>query len=97
MSGDFTRVSAAAMEEGIAALRTAASDLEKELNDLQGKLKVSLAEWAGAATDAYKAVQDRWDRQYSEMQDVVTRMQGGLTQINDNYASNEKKVQGRWG
>ncbi len=97
MSGEFTRVSDAGMQQGIAALQKAADNLEKELNDLQSKLKVSLAEWAGAATEAYQEVQRRWDSQYMEMQNIVSQMRTSLTQITDNYASNEKKVQGRWG
>lgn len=93
---DFTRVSAAGMTQGIESLQRANQQLQTTLEDLKGKLRNSLAQWEGEATDAYNQVQARWDQQAIEMNGIVQQMGQILNQINEAYIANESSVRSRW-
>lgn len=93
---DFTAVEEAAMRQGIDDLQKAHKDLNTELDDLEGKLNSSLAQWEGDAQGAYKDAKVRWDASAKHMGDIANKMNTLLTDILEKYNSNESKIQGTW-
>ncbi len=93
---DYTAVNASSMAEGIAALSKAHKDLTSHLDDLEGNLNQSLAQWTGAAQAAYKDAQNVWDKAARHMQQVVNTMHGTLGKITEKYADTESKITASW-
>ena len=94
---DFTAVNAAAMATGYEDLRAAQQKLRSLLDELEGQLGSSLAQWDGAAREAYRTEKTAWDKDADHMAQVIDKMGSVLNQITENYASNEAKIQGSWG
>ncbi|WP_203567891.1 WXG100 family type VII secretion target [Aestuariimicrobium ganziense] len=94
--GDFTSVNASAMETGIQDLGQAHKGLTNNLDELKGQLSSSLAQWDGAAREAYADVQRQWDQSAAKMSEIVAKMTSVLGQITEGYASNESKIRGNW-
>lgn len=94
---DFTSVNAGAMQQGIADLNTAYKALTEQLSSLEGQLNASLAQWDGAAREAYRAAKAEWDAAANHMGQVIAKMQQVMTQITENYDANERAIQGSWG
>ncbi|MDN5726835.1 MAG: WXG100 family type VII secretion target [Propionibacteriales bacterium] len=93
---DSTTVNAGAMQAGIEALSTAYTQTDSTLTTLEGELESSLNEWEGAAREAYTEAKRQWDAAADRMSQVIQKMTGVLTQISDNYQSNERNIQGSW-
>jgi WXG100 family type VII secretion target len=93
---DFTAVNAAAMQEGIQDLNSAHKSLTDHLDTLDGQLQGSLAKWDGAARSAYTTAKATWDKAARHMQEVIQKSGQVLSQITDNYDSNERKIQSSW-
>lgn len=93
---DFTAVNAAAMQEGIQDLSTAHKSLTEYLDTLDGQLQGSLAKWDGAARSAYGTAKSTWDKAARHMQEVIQKSGSVLSQITENYDSNERKIQSSW-
>lgn len=93
---DFTLVNSNAMQEGIGALQNAHSQLTSTLETLKGQLNTNLAEWDGAAREAYTAVQREWDQSANKMAEITNKMRTVLTSISEGYQTNEQSVQANW-
>ena len=94
--GDFTLVNSSAMQQGIGDLRQAHTNLNSTLDTLKGQLNTNLAEWDGAARQAYSEVQRQWDASAAKMSDIINKMTTVMTSISEGYDSNEKSIQSRW-
>lgn len=94
---DFTQVNAGAMQQGIGDLQTAYTGTDSTLTDLEQQLEASLAQWDGAAREAYTVAKSKWDQAANHMSQVIQKMQTTLTSISDNYDSNERNIEGSWG
>lgn len=93
---DFTQVNANAMTTGIEDLAQAHRQLTQNLDELDGQLKSSLAQWDGEARNAYHTAQAQWNAAANHMSSVVSKMNGVLTQITADYGSTEKMIQSRF-
>jgi len=93
---DFTLVNQGAMQAGIDALRKAKNDLNSTLETLKGQLRSSLSEWDGAAQEAYRDAENKWNQAAQRIAEIVAKMEAVLGQISSGYADNERKVQGHW-
>src|SRR5699024_7730500 len=67
------------------------------LTELEQQLEASLAQWDGAAREAYSVAKAKWDQAANHMSQVIQKMQTTLTSITDNYDSNERNIEGSWG
>ncbi|SDD17053.1 WXG100 family type VII secretion target [Auraticoccus monumenti] len=94
---DYTSVNSAAMAEGISDLTNAHKQLSDHLDTLEGQLGGSLAQWDGAARQAYAQAKAEWDAAATHMSDVITKMSSTMGQISENYDTNERQIQGNWG
>jgi WXG100 family type VII secretion target len=93
---DLTQVNAAAMQTGIQDLGQAYKGLTQNLEQLKGELNQSLAQWDGAARQAYADVQQQWDASAQKMADITNKMTLVLGQISQGYDDNERTIQGNW-
>ena len=93
---DYTAVNASAMQEGIADLQTAHRNLTEYLDTLESELSGSLAKWDGAARAAYTTAKQTWDKAARHMQEVIQKSGTVLSQISENYDSNERRIQSSW-
>jgi WXG100 family type VII secretion target len=93
---DFTAVNASAMQEGISDLNQAHKSLTDLLETLESQLQGSLAQWDGDARSAYTTAKATWDKAAHHMQDVIQKSGTVLSQISENYDSNERRIQSSW-
>lgn len=93
---DFTSVNSAAMAEGISDLSNAHKQLSDHLDTLESQLGGSLAQWDGAARQAYTQAKAEWDAAAAHMSDVISKMQSTMGQISENYDANERQIEGQW-
>ncbi|MVA74813.1 WXG100 family type VII secretion target [Auraticoccus sp. F435] len=93
---DYTSVNSAAMAEGISDLTNAHKQLSDHLDTLESQLSGSLAQWDGAARQAYTQAKAEWDAAAAHMASVIQKMQTTMGQISENYDANEKQIEGQW-
>lgn len=93
---EYTKVSSAAMQQGIDDLKVAHSKLQADLTDLEDSLKGSLAEWDGEARTAYAAAKAKWDAAADHMTRVINSMNTAMTKIQGQYDDNERQIQSSW-
>lgn len=94
---DLTQVNAAAMTTGITDLGQAHKALTDNLETLKGQLNQSLAQWDGAARQAYAEVQQSWDQSADKMAQITNKMTTVLGSISQGYGDNERNIQSNWG
>lgn len=94
---DFTKVTASEMSAGIDALKRAYTDFDGHLDELKGQLQGSLAQWDGAAREAYQQEQQVWDQSAAKIVEIINKMTTVLNSITSGYAENERAIQGNWG
>lgn len=92
----ITKVNAAAMDAGIAALQKANRELTAELDNLRNDLTNQLGNWEGDSREQYQAVQNRWNKQAQRNAAHIATTRQALDTIKMKYISNEKRVTGRW-
>jgi len=93
---DYTQVNAGAMQQGIGDLQTAYSGTDSTLTSLEQELESSLAQWDGAAREAYSVAKAKWDQAAQHMAQVIQKMTQTLGTIDENYSSNERSIESNW-
>ena len=94
---DFTQVNAGAMSQGISDLNTAYTQTENTLSTLEGELESSLAQWDGAAREAYSAAKAKWDAAANHIGQVLNQLGTVIGEAHSNYSNAERMNQGIWG
>ena len=81
-----------------AGLETAAEDLRRTVNDIDGRLdrlEHELAplrsEWAGHAQQAYAAAKTRWDGAIQDMRDLLDETGRSVQQSNAEYQAADQR------
>lgn len=67
----------------------ALSDLNRALEDLDAGLESSLAEWDGAARQAFDGAHRQWRQAAADMASQLSRLRKAITLADDNYARAE--------
>ena len=93
---DYTTVNAGAMQQGIGDLRAAYNGTTNTLSTLEGQLNASLAQWDGAAREAYSVAKAKWDAAANHMSQVIDKMTTTLSQISDTYDDTERVNTNLW-
>jgi WXG100 family type VII secretion target len=98
MSGgsDVTRVKFDGLTTGESNFSMAARAMQNELTDLEGKLRLHLAEWDSQAQQAYQTYQSQWHQAAMDMQNVVHQLAGAIGTANANYQAAERANTGIW-
>ncbi len=90
-------LSRGAMDESIAALRKATTDIDTTLNDLESKCASSLADWMGEAIATYQAAKKQWDQACIDMNTILATSGRNLQTITDGYNDTERQNAASWG
>jgi 6 kDa early secretory antigenic target len=93
---DYTRANFGGLTAGEAEFTKAARALMDELDDLEGKLRTSLARWDGDAQRAYQRFQKEWDAGARDMQRIVGQLGAVIRDAHDNYQAAERANTGIW-
>jgi ESAT-6 family protein len=95
-AGDFTAVQFGAMQSAEQAFMQIYSQLTSELEDLQRQLQSGLAEWTGAAREAYHQAQAQWNASAARMGQVLSQLGTVIGESNANYQGTEQRLTGMW-
>jgi WXG100 family type VII secretion target len=70
--------------------------VQQTLDDLDGKLKSSLAQWTGDAQAQYHRAKTQWQQAANDMTTVMNRLAGVIGTAHENYTSVEKANAQMW-
>jgi WXG100 family type VII secretion target len=93
---DFTHVEFAAMEQGQADFQRTYASLAGVIDQLESQLAANLAEWNGAAQQAFYDAHLTWNAAMANMQSALGQIGSAIGVAADNYQSAEKAIISRW-
>ncbi|GAB2629911.1 hypothetical protein GCM10027168_71910 [Streptomyces capparidis] len=86
------KVTYASLDQAAADIRSAASDLRRQLDDLLGRVQRVAATWEGDTYQAFQATAREWSKRAEHIQttlnDVATRVQSA----SGSYSATDKKT-----
>ncbi|MFG2001005.1 WXG100 family type VII secretion target [Spirillospora sp. NPDC048911] len=88
---DLTRVHFGSMQQAQASFQKALSEYKAALDELESKVKSTLAEWEGDAQQAYHRMQSQWNAAGVELGNVVNRMGAAIGESHDGYRTTENR------
>jgi early secretory antigenic target protein ESAT-6 len=93
---EYTRVVFSSMEQGRADFAATYSSLQNTVSTLDTQLRSNLAEWDGAAQQAYYAAKTTWDNAMADMAAVLNQLGAVIGVANENYTSAESANSQMW-
>lgn len=85
------------MVQSLAAnLGTDSRNIASSLETLEGKINILIGSWEGAAQEAYRSAQVRWNSDLQEMNNILEQISRATSQIADDYVSVDNKAAGRF-
>lgn len=66
------------------------------LTDMEAEVEKSLADWTGAAQDAYWGAKREWNQQATQMPVHLESARKTLLSISDNYGTTEQRAKQIW-
>lgn len=94
---EYTRVMFGTMEQGQADFARTYSSLQSTVSALDSQLRANLAEWDGAAQQAYYQAKAAWDAAMADMANVVNQLSAVIGTANANYTAAERTNTAMWG
>lgn len=88
--GDVTKWSAAALEDLQSNLQTAHQTMEDATNELEQQLEAKLADWDGAAREAYHEAKAAWEASLHEFAEIIMSLNGAVAQIQEGLQTTEQ-------
>jgi ESAT-6 family protein len=95
--GDYTKAVFGQLEQSRADFAGTYSGLQDTISTLDSQLRGSLAEWDGAAQQAYYAAKAVWDAAMSDMANVLNQLGVVIGVANANYTAAESANASLWG
>lgn len=90
MSDSYTSANFGTLSSSAENFAIVAGTMRKELDELEGSLQSKLAQWDGAARQAYWECKKQWDAAAADMQNVIQKLGLAIGTANDNYQQAEK-------
>ncbi|MFC9976318.1 WXG100 family type VII secretion target [Spirillospora sp. NPDC127200] len=87
----YTRVNFPGMQAAQASFAKAHSEYMATINELDAKIRATLADWEGDADEAYKVMQKQWQAAGAELAAVVRNMSTALGDSHDGYRTTENR------
>nr|WP_042198965.1 WXG100 family type VII secretion target [Kibdelosporangium sp. MJ126-NF4]CEL23650.1 protein of unknown function DUF909 [Kibdelosporangium sp. MJ126-NF4]CTQ93186.1 protein of unknown function DUF909 [Kibdelosporangium sp. MJ126-NF4] len=97
MSDGRIKVEFAAIEAAGGQIKSAAGQMDGELDTLRSQLAPLGEAYTGAAKEAWRAVQDDWEKAQKELNEVLASIGIATTQAAQDYQETEHGVKGLWG
>lgn len=94
---DYTMAQFGALQQGEGDFAQIYAQLTSAIDTLDGQLRTNLAEWDGAARNAYYVAKAQWDAAEANMAQVLTNLRGVVGEANVNYTSTEAANARLWG
>jgi WXG100 family type VII secretion target len=91
------QVSFAAVEEAGSNIASTSKKMDDELDQLRRQLAPLGEAYNGAAKDAWRAVQDSWEKAQEEMNQVLASIGSAVAQAAQSYRDTEGGVTKLWG
>jgi len=91
MSLDGLRVDHAGLDTAADDLRRTVNDINGRLNRLEQELAPLRSDWAGNAQQAYTAAKTRWDGAIAEMRDLLDETGRSVRQSNAEYRAADQR------
>lgn len=91
------QVSFAAVEEAGSNIASTSKKMDDELDNLRRQLAPLGEAYTGGAKDAWRAVQDSWEKAQEEMNQVLASIGSAVAQAAESYRSTEGGVTKLWG
>jgi WXG100 family type VII secretion target len=85
MGSEYTRAMFASLSTGEENFASIYAQVTETISTLDSQLRTNLAEWDGAARDAYYVAKAEWDRAEANMAQVLTNLRGVVGEANVNY------------
>jgi 6 kDa early secretory antigenic target len=96
MGSDYTRAVFGSLQSGEANYASIYAQLTETVSTLDGQLRANLAQWDGAAQEAYYAAKAKWDAAMSNMSSVLDNLRAVIGEANDNYQGVEASNAALW-
>jgi 6 kDa early secretory antigenic target len=93
---EYTRAVFGTLEQGEADFARTYSSLQTTVSDLDSQLRANLAEWDGAAQQAYYHAKSIWDAAMADMASVVNQLSAVIGAANANYRAAETANTSLW-
>lgn len=91
MNLDGLRVNHAGLDTAADDLRRTVDDIDGRLNRLEQDLAPLRSDWAGNAQQAYTAAKARWDGAIAEMRDLLDETSRSVRQSNAEYQAADQR------
>jgi WXG100 family type VII secretion target len=85
------------MEQGQADFQRTYASLSGVIDELESQLATNLAEWTGAAQQAFYEAHLTWNAAMANMQSALGQIGSAIGAASDNYQNAEKTIMSRWG
>lgn len=97
MTGDYTRAVFGSLAQGEADFARIYAQVQQTTQTLESQLNASLAQWDGAAKDAYAVAKAKWQAAEANMAAVLNNLRAVAGEANVNYQGVEASNASLWG
>ncbi|WP_099903003.1 WXG100 family type VII secretion target [Streptomyces sp. TLI_171] len=77
-------------------VRTTASRIQNQLDDLKSGVQRIASTWEGAAQQGYQARQQEWDNKAADLQQVLAQISAALQSAAESYQQTESQNATLW-
>lgn len=78
------------------SIRTGATGIRNELDELDKKISRLRANWSGEAQTSYDEAQRRWNASISELQQLLNQIAGKTEEISNSYVNTDNQAAKRF-
>jgi WXG100 family type VII secretion target len=96
MTSDYTRAVFGSLAQGEADFARIYAQVQQTTQTLESQLNSSLAQWDGAAREAYGVARAKWQAAEANMAAVLNNLRAVAGEANANYQVTEASNAGLW-
>jgi WXG100 family type VII secretion target len=85
-----------ALQQGVADINKAISNMQNQLDQLQRDAAPLVSTWAGAAQEAYQQRQSKWTAASQDLTQILQNIRGALQESAESYQTTEKQATQRF-
>lgn len=89
-------VKPAQVTELASQIRSGASGIQSQLDELDSEVSKLKAQWSGAAQDAYNTAHAQWTQSLQSMNELLQRIASATDEISQGYVTSDNSSAGRF-
>lgn len=97
MTSGMVRVDFAQLSAAVAEIGQSADRIDARLAALDEQLQALPGDWTGAASSAYQAAKQQWERSMAEMHQLLAHMGQGVFDSNEDFQVTERANEAMFG